>query len=170
MFPGAFKVFSPTNPYLVPSAGMGTELGAPEKDSCGSEKAGAAFWAGRAIARQRTPLHVPGAITFLNWLNSAGFPPGSSVWSRAPCLLAPPSSSSEAGDAAKREPPSGSSYTLAWSRSSCPVWTNPSRGSALHLLLGISLWELRFPELSAWNLAAFFLLHLVGGSVPGLGL
>ena len=58
MFPGAFKVFSPTNPYLVPSAGMDTELGAPEKDSCGSEKAGAAFWAGRAIARQRARTEV----------------------------------------------------------------------------------------------------------------
>ena len=125
---------------------------------------------GGAIDRQRTPLHVPGAITFLNWLNSAGFPPGNSVWSGAPCLLAPPSSSSEAGDAAKSKPPSGSSYTLAWSRSSCPAWTNPSQGSALHLLPGISLWELRFPELSGWNLAASFLLHLGGGSVPGLGL
>lgn len=118
---------------------------------------------GGAMAQQRTPLHVPGDITFLNWLNSAGFPPGSSVWNGAPCLLAPPSSSSEAGNAAKREPHSGSSYTLAWPHSSCPAWTNPSQGSALHLLPGISLWELRFPELSGWKRTAFFLLRLGGG-------
>lgn len=39
----------------------------------------------RALAWWGTPLHVPGAISFLTCLNSARFPNSPSVWSEAPC-------------------------------------------------------------------------------------
>lgn len=121
--------------------------GGPQTDSCGSETAGAASRAGGVIVQQRTPCtswshHLPELAelsrisTWQLCVERSSLPAGTQlIFKGWRCCQERTSLQVEL------HPGLGRGEQL-----SCV--DQPSRGSAFHLLLGISLWELRFPELS----------------------
>lgn len=113
---------------------------------------------GGAIVQQRTPLHVPGAITFLNWLNfQQDFHSGSSGGG----VELPPAGTTHIQrlEMLPREDLTPAGRVTPWLLASAAAMScvdQPSGALLSICSLGISLWELRFPELSGGTLTAFF--------------